>query len=313
VQKQFIDKTLNAASSTNTMYENQDLTGEADNKYGLRYQNRCQPLKKVIKMSQRGRDVETFYRSDEFLQQLIDSMEELKRDEDAAAISRNASTAEVANTSGALMAGAATWAIHNTQRGVGAADAVLDGSTNVGGEPTIAPSAGTARAMSETMFRQAIRSGWKDGARFDHVLAPAEAIEMMANYFFTSTARVAAMQTEVGQGNRRTAKEGSGAADGGVSVQGAVNLVVTNFGSVIMTPDMQAEMYDSGGTDVCDIIFYDSRYPTMNYLHDYDRKPLGESGLYDQVVLFVDCTMVPGATHSITTVADIDPTLPMVA
>ena len=318
-KKEFTDKVLNAPSSTNTLYENEDLSGKDDSKQGLRYYNLCQQMGKVIKTSQRGRDVKLTYDADEFLQQLMDAGEELRRDEEAAACSRNAATAEVAGTSGALMAGAATWAIHNTQRGVGAADAVLDGATNVGGGPTIAPTVGTARAMTETMLRQVLRDGWNDGAAFNLCMSTGDMIETIGNYMFTSSARVATMQTDVQQSNRTGVGGGSGngggngARQGGVVAQGAVNMFVGNFGVITLVPNRQMETYDSAGTDVVDVLFIDTRYPTLNRLHNYATKRLGETGLYDQEVLYVDSTFIPGATHSISAIADVNPAVPMTA
>ncbi len=268
---------------------------------------------KVIKTSQRGRDVDLTYDADEFLSQLIDAGEELRLDEEAAAVSRNAATAEVAATSGALMAGAATWAIHNTSRGAGGADAVLDGGTNVGGGPATAPTAGTARGFTETLMRDALRAGWNDGARFNLCMSTGDMIENIAGYMFTSSARVATMQTDLPQSNRRGVGEGNGAQAGGMVAQGAVNMFVGNFGVVTLTPNRQMAVYDSSSTDCVDVLFIDTRYPVISRLHGYGTKRLNATGLYDQEVLFVDSTFIPGATRSITTVSDIDPTTAMVA
>lgn len=117
----------------------------------------------------------------EFLQQLMDAGEELRLDEEAAAVSRNAATAEVPATSGALMAGAATWAIRNTSRGTGGADAVLDGTTGAGGGPTTAPVEGDSRVFTETLLRAALRAGWVDGARFNLLMSTGDMIETIGN------------------------------------------------------------------------------------------------------------------------------------
>ncbi len=74
-KKEFVDKVLAAPSSVNTLYENQDLSAVDDSKHGLRYSNWCQQLGKIVKTSQRGRDVELVYSEDEFLSQLIDAGE----------------------------------------------------------------------------------------------------------------------------------------------------------------------------------------------------------------------------------------------
>ena len=313
-KKEWTDLTHAAASASNTMYENQDLSALADNAYGNRYYNICQPMKKVIKMSQRGRDVETTYGSDEFLKQVAIRADELKKDEEAAFVSRNPVTEEVADTSGALMAGAATWTIRNASRGTDGEDAVLDGTTGAGGGPTTAPVEGDARGFTETLMRAALRAGWDDGVTFTHLMSTGDMIENIANYLYTSTARVAAFTTDVMQSNRRGVTSGAGASSGGVVAQGAVNMFVGNFGSVTLTPNRQMTTYTSGdATAVVDVLFFDPAYCKRAVLHDYDREPLAKTGLYDQVVLFVDSTLVAESTYAITTVADVNPATAMAA
>ena len=318
-KKEFTDKTLAQPSSTNALPENADLSTRDDSRHGNRYYNYCQQMGKVIKTSQRGRDVKLTYDADEFLQQLMDAGEELRLDEEAAAVSRNAATDEVITPgaeAGSLMAGCATWALHNTSRGAGGADAVLDGNgtfPDQGGGPTTAPTAGTARGFTETLLRDTLRAGWKDGARFNLMMSTGDMIENIGNYMFTSSARVATLQSDVPQSNRTTATAGNGARQGGIVAQGAVNMFVGNFGVVTLTPNRQMETYDAAGTDVVDILFIDTRYPMMATLHGYATKDLGVTGLYDQQVLYCDKTFIPGATRSIAAVADVDPTVPMAA
>jgi hypothetical protein len=315
-KKEFVDETLPAPSSTETWYENQDLSGVDDTNLGLRYYNLCQQQGAVIKGSQRSRDVRQVYRgSDEYLRQLMKAGEWVRINEEAAAVSRNAATAEVAATSGALMAGCASWAIHNATgaRGAGGADAVLDGATNVGGGPTTAPTAGTARGFTETLMRDTLRIGWDEGAAFNLMMSTGDMIENVGGYMYSSSSRIAAMQTNVPQSNRTGADGGNGAREGGIVAQGAVNMFIGNFGSVVLTPNRQMATYDSSGTDCVDVLFVDTRYPMMAYLHNYATKSLSEVGLYDQEALYVDSCLFPGATHSIATVSDIDPTVDMVA
>jgi hypothetical protein len=86
---------------------------------------------------------------------------------------------------------------------------------------------------------------------------------------------------------------------------------VGNFGTVTLTPNRQMSLDTTGNT--CEVLFIDTRYPQMAYLHDYGTKKLGETGLYDQEVLFVDSTLIPGATRSIAGLIGVDPATPMAA
>lgn len=133
---------------------------------------------------------------------------------------------------------------------------------------------------------------------------------------FTSSARIATLQSDVSQGNRTGAGEGNGARPGGVVAQGSVNMFVGNFGVVTLVPNRQMVTYLSGDVvpvPVVDVLFIDTRYPGICRLHGYDTRRLGQTGLYDQEVMFVDSTFIPGSTYSITTVADILPTGTMTA
>jgi hypothetical protein len=317
-KKEFVDKVLATPSSTNALAENADLSAIDNSRQGNRYYNWCQQMGKVIKTSQRARDVDLVYDADEFLQQLMDAGEELRMDEEAAMVSRNAATAEVTtggSEAGSLMAGASTWAIYNSSFGAnGGAAATLDGSTGAGGGPTVAPVAGDSRVFTETLLRDTLRKGWKDGARFNLLMSVGDMIETIGNYMFTSSARIATMDTSVPQTNRTTAAAGNGARQGGIVAQGAVNMFVGNFGVVTLTPNRQMEVYDSGDAspvDVCDVLFIDTRYPMVGTLHDYATKTLSQSGLYDQEVVYCDKTFIPGATRSIAKVADVLPTTAM--
>ena len=309
-RKEFTDEVLAAASADNAYYENEDLTAVDDNVYGLRYGNFHQNMIKVVKLSMRGRASRTTYDQDEFLKQVMSRQKELKRDEEAAAVSRNAAVAEVKATTASKMAGAACWCIHNTQRGTSGADAELDGTTNVGGVPTTGPTEGESRGLTEVMIRTAIRGLYDDGADPTHLMSTPEMIEGISNYMFTSSARIATLQSQAPQGNRTMTGSGNGAGGGGVVAQGSVNMFISNFGTVILTPNRFMSVYDSGDTtpvDVVDVLLYDSRYPKMSYLQNYRTDPLAKTGLFDQTALSVDATFIPCATHAMTTIADILP------
>lgn len=306
-KKEFTDKVLAAASSTaGSVYEGQDLSSVDDTTTGLRYGNYHQNQTKVVDVSNRGRAVDTTYGTDEWLQQVMDLQKELKRNQESAAVSRNAATAEVAATTAPLMGGAATWCIHNTQRGGTGANAVLDGTGGDGGTPTTAPVAGDKRAMTETMLKAALRGLYDDGANPTNVLSTPTMIGTISDYMFTSSARVATLTSEAPQGNRSGAGEGNGGQSGGITAQGAVNMYVSNWGTVTLTPDRFAVPYTANDTgDVVDVIVYDSAYGCMSYLQDFNTKPLANVSLGQRSAINVDSCYIPEATHSLTTIADI--------
>jgi hypothetical protein len=144
-------------------------------------------------------------------------------------------------------------------------------------------------------------------------MSTGDMIENIGNYMFTSSARVATLQSDVPQSNRTGVTAGNGARQGGVVAQGSVNMFVGNFGVVTLTPNRQMVTYTSGANQVVDVLFIDTRYPMIATLHDYATKDLGVTGLYDQQVLYCDKTFIPGATRSLATVADVNPATAMAA
>jgi hypothetical protein len=317
---EYTDKTLSTPSSTEAFYENQDLSGIDNSKHGNRYGNYCQQQGRVIKTTQRARDSELTYGGDEFLQQLMDEGETLRLNEEAAAVSRNAARAE-SGTTPALMAGAATWAIRETMRGTNGVDAELTGTDTgppivLGGVPTTAALGGLSRGLTLTMIKDMLRTGWDNGAKYNLLMSTGAMIGNLSSYLFDKSARVATMQTDVPQGNRTGVEGGNGARSGGVVAQSAVNMLVGDFGTVVLTPNRLMEVYDStDGTpvDVVDVLFIDTRYPMICRLHGYATKRLAQTGLYDQEVLFVDSTFIPGSTYAVNTIADINPATAVVA
>lgn len=315
LKKEFTDKVLQPASSTNTVYEGQDISALPGGTQGLRYHNLHQHMVKKPEVTNRGRAVETTYGTDEWLQQVMDMQKELKRDEEAAAVSRNEATPEVSDTTGALMAGACSWAIHNTQRGAGGADAVLDGSgaSAPAGAPS-APTAGALRAMTETMLKTALRDMYNDGADPSHIMSIPALIEIISDYMFTSSARVATAMTNAPQSNRTGAGAGNGAQAGGITAQGAVNMFVGSFNTVVLTPNRFFHTYQSDGgsaDDATELLIFDSNYGAMAYLQDYRNDPVPTPTLSEITAVNVDCCFIPEATHAYTTIADLDHTAAM--
>jgi hypothetical protein len=169
----------------------------------------------------------------EFLQQLMDAGEELRMDQEAAAVDRSPAVQEVAGSAGARMAGAAAWCIHATSTkgsalsSAGATGALSTMSTTgppLAGTPDSPLVSGTPRGLTETMVRGVLKAGWEDGAKFNLLMSTGDMIENIASYMFSSTARVATMQTDVVQSNRTGVTSGNGSRQGGVVAQGAVNM-----------------------------------------------------------------------------------------
>ncbi len=246
----------------------------------------------------------------------------LRRDEEAAKTSNNAAVAPAAGTAGKL-AGLGSWMIgsalvgsdpNRIVRGATGTDPVLNGATNAGGVPTTAPGAGNKQALTETLLRQVIRACYNDGGNPNMILSTPDMIEVISNYLFTSSARVATLQSNVPQGNRTYAGSGNGNTGGGVVAQGSVNIFVSNFGTLELVPDRFQPTYTAADTgDVANVYVLDTEWLANAYLQGYETIPQAVNGKYESRLISVDTTLCVLAPQAHGVVADCDATQPMTA
>jgi hypothetical protein len=246
----------------------------------------------------------------------------LRRDEEAAKASNNAAVAPASGTA-AKLGGLGAWMIgsaitgsdaNRISRGGSGTDPVLSGATNAGGIPTTAPGAGDKRGITETLLRQVIRACYNDGGNPDMIMSTPDMIEVISNYLFTSSARVAAIQTEAPQSNRTTAGSGNGKTGGGVVAQGSVNVFVSNFGVLELVPNRFQPTYTANDTgSVANVFVLDSEWLANAYLQGYETIPQAVNGKYESRLISVDTTLCVLAPQAHGVIADCDPTVAMVA
>ena len=331
VFKEFVHETLEASDPNNAYVDGQSLSGLNDTRIGLRYGNYCQELVKVVRVSNRGREVRSIGTSDQMLWQLQRRQQALRRDEESALTGVNGAQpgdgneANADTTGPGVMAGLASWIRTNVDRGTGGANAALSGTTGgypvtTGAPPTsraewIGITAGQARGLTETMIKSMMRACYNAGGNPRLLMSVPDVIEQISDYLFTSSSRVATIQTNVPQANRTDNSTGGGTSGGGVVAQGAVNLFVTNFGTLELTPNRFQKTYQSSdGTPVtvANVFLIDPEWFSAAYLQGYQTKDLARDGLGDNSYICVDSTLCAMAENSSACIADINPTVAMV-
>lgn len=325
IHEEWTGQVLAAANKDNAVVDGADLTGTDNSATGNRFGNYLQQMVKVVQVSTRAQRAKNVQSRNELVGQVMDRQKELRRDEEAAFASNNAAvlgTTGGTPTAGKL-AGLGSWMIgdaifgsgstdsNRISRGTTGTDPVLSGSTNAGGVPTTAPGAGNKRGITETLLRQVIRACYNDGGKPSVIMSIPDIIEVISNYMFTSSARVATIQTQAPQGNR-TGNDGR--TGGGVVAQGAVNVFVSNFGTLELVPNRFQEIYTAADTgNVANVFVLDPEYWERKALVDYASMDLAKVGLSDRRAVWVDSTLCAMAPQSSGVIADVNPSTAMTA
>jgi len=314
--KEWLRESLATPNADNAIVEGADASGD-DTITGERFSNAHQLMSKTVKVSDRLRDVDTVGSSDELVRQIMINQKSLKRDEEAALTSSNA--AVIGDTSTASkMAGVGAWigvpidgsASTTTDRGIGGADPVTNGTEGAGGTPVTASTAGTPRALSEASVRAMMAAAYLNGGNPELAISTPAVIEKFSSYLFSASARVATLQSDVSQSNRTGAGAGNGATSGGVAAQGSVNIFVTDFGTLTLTPDRFMPAKEAGNDS---LYLIDPTTWEATYLSGYRTIDLAKTGTATNRQITVDVSLVCTNPEANAGVFDIDATTAMVA
>ncbi len=183
--------------------------------------------------------------------------------------------------------------------GDGANGGVTPGTTYV----PAAATDGTARAMSETLLGDAITACYINGGEPDTIMVSPTMKRVMSQYLYTSSARVAAMYSDVGQ--KRT--------DGGSAAQASVDVYVSDFGALKIVPnrfmgwDTTNHVPRDRDVHVLDM----SLWATM-YLRSFRTINVAKSGDAEKRLLLVDYSLQYKQEMGSGGVFDVDHTTAMV-
>lgn len=300
--KEWTTDKLNTPDKTNATVDGADASGN-NVATGERLGNHCQMPDKVVRVSTRAQAADTIGRSNELAYQIMMRQRELRRDVEAICLSEQGSIADDGNTTAGRSAGffAMIRDTGDTKAGnalcgtngnrPGFVSGVVDGATY----STTLFAAGTTRALSEELVRDAVQLAYEDGGNPTKLISVPAVIRAFSNYLFTSSARIASLYSEVGQGS------------GSSTATGSVNMFITDFGTVELVADrvMQPEVATVGSRRV-NIGIIDPAYVSIGYLQGYQVEPLAKTGTADNRQMTVDFTLIVNNLNAHATICDID-------
>jgi hypothetical protein len=311
--KEFTERALRARNVANHAVDGQAITAKAGDT-GKRMGAYHQIMFDNVAVSERGQNVDPIGRADELLFQVAQIQKEVRRDEEAIKLYNQKSQpgdgdeGNAATTGPGLLPGAPTW-IYTNRNGVGTGPTMSDDS-NKAGYPNAAAIAGNKRGLEDSFVKDMLEDIFVVGGNPTKALSHPKMIRNYSNWHFTSSAKIATLTSEQTQGKDMGK---------GMTAYGSVNILATDFGiTLTLIPDRQYEMYDSldGGADAadaCDLLLLDPDYWSNCTLQGYETKPLAKTGLSDHRVLSTDVSLLCFQEKSSGCIADLDPTVAVVA
>lgn len=297
--KEWTTDTLSAPDLNNAVTDGYDATGN-DTKLGERVGNHCQTSVKNIQVSTRADSVKKFGRASELAYQIERRQIDLRRDQEGILLSNQASVADtgpggVAGKLGTL----ASW-IKTNHFAAGAGSVV--GGFNTATGLTVARTPGTRGALSEATLRNAIQAIYQQGGDVRTLMTVPSIIARMSEFLFSSTAKVAQVRNNI--------TDASEAA----TVLAAVNVYVSDFGTITMVPNrMQQTHNDSAAASCADVFLLDPKYITTSYLRGHQVENMAKTGLSEKRLMSCDWTFLCYNEKSQGMIGDVNPDTAMVA
>lgn len=287
--KEWLKDNLAAVDTGNAHIDGDDFTGDALTA-PVRLQNYHQIMKKEITLSRRANKLTKAGRKSEVTYELAKQGKSLKRDKEAI-LTRNqvaaAGNSTTAPTAGSLDA----WLASNTDRGVGGADPTLSGTND--GYPNAAATDGTARALSEADIHTLMSSAYVAGGSPNTLMMGAVMKSRFSNWMFDASARIA------------TPYQDHGSKKAGLTVIGAVDVFVTDYGVLDVVPNrFQRER---------DVFLLDMKLWELSYIDDMLVEEIAKSGDSQKRHIITDVTLCSKQEAGSAIYADADETTAMVA
>lgn len=296
--KEWTTDELAAPDITNAKVDGADVTDD-DTNVGKRVGNHHQISAKRVVVSTRAQESDTIGRANELAYQVMRRQQELRRDVDAIALNNQASVADDGDTTAGVTGGLPSWL-----------ETTVDGGTAGGFSAstglTVARTVGNKQQLTETKVRDAVESVYNQGGDPTKMMSVPSAIRAFSEYMFTSSARVGTLMSDQGKSAEKA------------TALGAVNVFVTDFGTLTMVPNRLQQMYDAADStptdkDACDVFILDPAYLGLCYLHGYKTEPLAKTGTADKRLMTVDWSLTVNTEKAHGMIGDVDPALGVAA
>lgn len=258
---EWLRDSLRAPNKDNAAVDGDDATPKAKTP-PVRVANYCQIFEDTIAVSGRAETVKKLggiksamahFKAKTFI--------ELRRDLEAAVVSKNAAVAGSGSTA-MKMGGLGVQIFTNALHGGSGATAA-----HTSGAPTTAVTAGTNRAFSETLFKQGIQAAYtKSGT--------APPVAVMSPYHktvFSDFDGIAAIRVDVVEGRQ-------------ARIVGGADVYQSDFGKITIVPNDVME-----GSDM--VFGLNPEYGDIVYLRRYKAEPLGKTGDSTKEQIILDATM----------------------
>jgi hypothetical protein len=263
---------------------------------GARVGNHCQNSVKNVQVTHRARNTQQFGRSDEFAYQLMMRQIDLRRDIEAIALTQQGSIADDGDAIAGKAGCVGAWLTSNVSRGATGANG---GFSTVTGLVT-APTAGTVRALSWTTLEAVMSSIYVAGGECSVAMTTPTLMRELAKYLLTASTNIAKPTAQV-SGTERVEQV----------AQGYVNVLIGAYGQTVeLVPN---RLQPTVAATNVNLYLLDTNVLALDYLQGYRTDPLGKNGLSDRSEISVDWTLKVGTEKACGVVADINPTLAVVA
>ncbi len=258
----------------NAKFDGEDTISNDDTKTGDRKGNHSQICTKTVKVSTRGRESDGIGYADRLSYEVMMRQRELRRDVEAIMLTNQGSQKDAGSGTPGNSAGLGAWITQGVDNGTTAG-----GWQSGTGLVTARTGSGDGAdvAGTEQMVRDTIKTVYEKGGESTVFMSTPSAVEGFSNYLFTSSARVAALQSDVNQ--QRSA----------VTATGAVNVFVADFGTVELVSN-RLQQVEGTATEV-NVFILDPTMLRISYLHGYRVEPLAKQGLSDSRQMAVDWTL----------------------
>jgi len=317
-----------AADANNAVIDGADTPGR-DNVEGSRVWGQSQTSVKNVRVSSRADASDVVGRANTLSRQISRRTHELARDVETMALKNQGAVEDDGTAVAGRTAGLESWIdgkiIVPTETGHALGTAVQTDARQqlqtagtidsggwddrAGGSKLVPPwdyTTITPGPMTETALKDCVRALYENtGERKNrYLLMNPQMNDTIADFYFTSSARIATLIAEQGDGS------------GPREANGAVNSILTNFGKIDIVPNvLHPPVFDADGTtvvaDTTTIFLLDFDYIMLSYLFSYRMEPLAKTGLAENRLISVDWALKPLNTEALGIFQGVDPSLAM--
>jgi hypothetical protein len=301
----WLQDTLAEPDDGNAAKDGDDIGADASAR-ARRVGNACQISRKNIIVTGRAEKVDKAGRSSELSYQIAKAGKALKRDMEAiltgnqsALLDPDGNTASLLGSLAACFRDASSPEQDTFLHGADTGDR---GGVGADGLPN-AYTPGTDRALTQTLLDSVIEACYINGGEPDTIMVSPAMKRVISEYLFTSSARVAALYSDVGQPR----------GDSQGTALGAVDVYISDFGQLRIVPNRFLGYTQGAGAAEDNVYVLDMSKWAVGYLRPFTTKKIAPTGDAEKRILMVDYTLIYREQMASGAVADIDKTVAMTA